>query len=287
MDLLTDLQGEFWFTEPHTPNAGLTLKVKKQLYHRQSEYQLVEMFQTYDFGIMMTIDKLVMLTERDEAAYHEMIVHVPALMHPAPKTALVVGGGDGGTLRELIRHPSIERAVQVEIDEAVVEASRRHFPWAEEVYQNSRVELIIDDALKYVKETRDRFDIVVVDSTDPVGPAVKLFEENFYSNVRDCLTENGLMSCQIGAPFYHLEHVQETLETIRRVFGNGELYLAHMPGYPSGLWSLGLASKQLPLDTPPDLQRLKAMIGDLRYYNEDLHSGAFALPQYVRKQVKL
>jgi spermidine synthase len=277
------LGGEFTYLERHSRTAGLMLMVKRHLVHRQSQFQTLDLFETEDFGKVLTLDGMVMLTERDEAAYHEMLVHVPMLIHPNPRKALVVGGGDGGVLRELLRHPTLEKAVQVEIDRAVVDVSREYFPWAEAVYNNPKVTLVVDDAIKYMRQVKGEFDVVVVDSTDPVGPAEGLFNESFYRDVFGALNEQGIMSGQLGSAFYASEWVGMIIKRLRGIFPYVGLYLAHIPTYPSGLWSLGLASKSTKIDTHPDKVRYDTFSHDLKYYNHQVHFGSFMLPEFLKR----
>jgi len=274
--------GEFWFLERHTDDVGLALRIKRHLTHRRSRYQTIDVFDTYAYGRVLTLDRLIMLTERDEAAYHEMLVHVPMLTHPDPRSVLVVGGGDGGVLRELLRHPTLERAVQVEIDSDVVEVSREFFEWAKEAYEDPRVELVIGDALDYAKGKSGEFDLVIVDSTDPVGPAVGLFESSFYRDVHKALSDDGIMTCQMGSPFYSAERIGDVLAVLSRIFADTGLYLTHVPGYPSGVWGLGIASKGPQVLSGPDEVRYNTIAGVLRYYNPAVHRGSFILPEYLR-----
>ncbi|HHE47258.1 MAG TPA: polyamine aminopropyltransferase [Bacteroidetes bacterium] len=277
--------GEFWFYEKHVPTAGIMLKVGELLACRRSRYQTIQLFDTADYGRVMTLDNLIMLTERDEFSYHEMLTHVPLLLHPQPRQVLVVGGGDGGVLREVIKHGTVERAVQVEIDREVVDVCREFFPWAAETYDNPRVELVIDDALKYINTVRNEFDLVIVDSTDPVGPAIDLFGSPFYSDVYDALTADGLMTCQIDSPFYGSRRIGMIMDTLRDIFHDAGLYLTQVPSYPSGVWGLGIASKSRKNFHEPDKVRYDTLSGTLRYYNPDVHRGSFLLPEYLRRVV--
>ena len=277
--------GEFTYLERHSRTAGLAMTVKRHLVHRQTQFQTLDLFETEDFGKVLTLDGMVMLTERDEAAYHEMLTHVPMLIHPNPRRVLVVGGGDGGILRELLRHPALERVVQVEIDRVVVEVSRTHFPWAEAVYNHPKVTLVVGDAIQYMRKVKGEFDIVIVDSTDPVGPAEGLFNESFYRDVADALNERGIMSGQLGSAFYAADWVGKVTRRLQGIFTHVGVYLAHIPTYPSGLWCLGLASKIIKIDTPPDKVRYDTFSAVLQYYNQQVHSGSFALPEYLKRSI--
>jgi len=276
--------GLVWFTEYHTDGAGLTLRVKEQLVHRQSPYQLIEILDTVEYGKLLTLDGLVMITDRDEHVYHEMMTHVPMLIHPEPKQVLVVGGGDGGCLREIVKHPSVERAVEVEIDGDVVELCREHFPAVASAYSHPKVELVVDDAIDYLHNVRGEFDVAIIDGSDPVGPAVGLFERSFFQDIADALKPGGIMSCQIGSPLYSLDRIAATLKHWRAVFADARAYLAHIPTYPSGVWALGVASKERDGTLrKPDRVRYLTFAETLRYYNLEIHKGAFALPEEIRR----
>jgi spermidine synthase len=278
--------GQTWFTEYHTEGSGLTLKVKEQLARKQSPYQLIEVFETVEFGNLLTLDGLVMITERDEHVYHEMMTHVPMLAHPAPKRVLVVGGGDGGCLREIVRHPQLEKVTQVEIDGDVVDLCKKYFPDVAQAYKHPKVELVIGDAIDYLRRYKGEFDVAIIDGSDPVGPAVGLFDRSFFEDVFDALKSGGLMSCQIGSPLYSLDRIASTLKHWRSIFAEARPYLAHIPTYPSGVWSLGLASKE-PGGTSvkPDEVRFRTISNALKYYNLDIHRGSFALPSEIARAI--
>lgn len=278
--------GQTWFTEYHTKNAGLTLRVKEHLVRRQSPYQLIEVIDTVEFGKLLTLDGLVMISDRDEHVYHEMMTHVPLLAHPNPKRVLVVGGGDGGCLREIVKHPTLERVTRVEIDGDVVELCKEHFPAVAAANDHPKVELIIGDAVEYIGRFKGEFDVAVIDGSDPVGPAVGLFERSFFVNVVEALKSGGIMSCQIGSPLYSLDRIAATLEHWRSLFAEARLYWAHVPTYPSGVWGLGLASKEAGKTfTPPDEVRFLTLSLSLRYYNLEIHKAAFALPTVVARRL--
>ena len=277
--------GEFWFFERHRPHAGLMLKVTRHLESRQSKYQRIDIFDTVEYGRVMTIDNLVMLTERDEFAYHEMLAHVPMLTHPDPRRVLVIGGGDGGILRELVKHETVEKAVQVEIDSEVIDLCKRHFPWAEETYSHPKVELVIENALEYIKQVENSFDVIIVDSTDPVGPAVELFEPPFYRHIHRALTSDGIMSAQLDAPFYNIKRIGKVFKILRGIFSDVGMYLAFIPGYPSGVWGLGLAQKSRKIHMEPDEVRYNTIRDGLKYYNLEVHRGSFMLPEYMRREI--
>jgi len=276
---------EKWFCEFYSPGSGFQMKVNEHLAHEKSPFQVIDMYRTEDFGIVMALDDMVMVTERNEYAYHEMLIHVPLLAHPNPKQVLVVGGGDCGSLREIIKHPSVERAVQVEIDPVVVELSKKYYNWVNPTLANSKVELIIGDALDYVKSTANKFDVVIVDSSDPIGPAEGLFREPFYRDVFRILNDDGIVSSQLGSPFFHAKEIGELITMYRKIYPIAGLYTTYTPEYPSGLWGLGVASKQIDPTRLSSSERYEAVRESLRYYNPRVHHAAFVLPEYIRQQI--
>jgi len=279
---------EMWYTEKHSENIGITLKVKETLFSGKSEFQQLDIVETLEYGRMMLLDGLVMCTERDEFVYHDMIVHPAMFVHPDPKQVLVIGGGDGGSIREIVRHPGVELATLCEIDGLVVDKSVELLPSLASAIdgRHPRVKLHIDDGLAYIRAHQNAFDIILVDSTDPIGPAVGLFEEDFYRLVSGALKEDGIMVAQSESPFYHAEIQKNMYTNLRSVFPIVEMYQAFIPTYPSGLWSFAFASKKYhPIR---DFNRERAARRDFhtRYYNEDLHLGAFMLPTFARENIQ-
>jgi spermidine synthase len=277
---------ELWYTEKHTENAGITLKVTRSLFSGRSEFQQLDIVETPEFGRMMLLDGLVMVTERDEFVYHDMIVHPALFTHPTPQRVLVIGGGDGGTIREVVRHPGVEKAVLCEIDGLVVEKSLELLPsMACELEGNPRVEVNIGDGIAYIREHRNAFDVILVDSTDPIGPAVGLFEEDFYRTVAAALKDDGIMVAQSESPFYHADIQKNMFGNLRCVFPIVEMYQAFIPTYPSGYWSFAFASKKYHPVKDFDRNRAARREFHTRYYNEDLHLGAFMLPTFARENI--
>ena len=266
---------ELWFDEMHTPNMRLGFRIKMELEHMKSEFQDIHVFDTYDYGKLLVIDGTVQLTERDEFVYHEMISHPPLLTHPDPKRILIIGGGDGGTAREVLKH-GVEDVHVVDIDKAVVDISRRYFPEVSSSYEDPRVKLHIEDGVEYVKR-EGNFDIIIVDSTDPVGKAVGLFEEDFYRNVKNALNPGGVVVQQSGTPIYHMEEVCGVLKNMRKFFTHAALYLAFIPTYPSGMWAFTMGS-----DEPLRIRR--GLNFETRYFSEELYLSP--LPEFVKKGCK-
>ncbi|PLX79101.1 MAG: spermidine synthase [Desulfuromonas sp.] len=279
---------ELWYTEKHSDNVGITLKASQSLFSGKSEYQQLDILDTVDFGRMMLLDGLVMVTERDEFVYHDMIVHPALFTHPDPKQVLVIGGGDGGSIREIVRHPGVELATLCEIDGLVVEKSVELLPSMASAIdgKHPRVKLHIDDGLAYIRDHQNSFDVILVDSTDPIGPAEGLFEEDFYRLVHSALKEDGIMVAQSESPFYHAEIQKNMYRNLRAVFPIVEMYQAFIPTYPSGLWSFAFASKRYHPVHDFDRSRATNRTFETRYYNEDLHLGAFMLPTFARENIR-
>lgn len=279
---------ELWFTEKHTENVQLSIKVDKQLYSSQSEFQRIDIFDSKEFGRSLTLDGYMMLTEKDEFIYHEMMVHVPMAVHPNVRRVLVIGGGDGGTVRELIRYPFIEQIDLVEIDEEVVTACIEHLPQTACGFQDARVKCYYEDGLKYVRRFEDTYDLILVDSTDPFGPGEGLFTKEFYGNCYKALKEDGIMVNQHESPFYPADAVamQRAHKRIVESFPISKVYQAHIPTYPSGHWLFGFASKKYHPLADQRVDEWKAYGLKTKYYNEQLHAGAFALPNYVEEMLE-
>jgi spermidine synthase len=279
---------EMWYTEKHTDNVGITIKTSRTLYSGKSEFQQLDILDTVEYGRMMLLDGLVMCTERDEFVYHDMICHPAMFTHPDPKQVLVIGGGDGGSIREIVKHKGVELATLCEIDGLVIDKSVELLPsMASEIDgSNPRVKLHVDDGLAYIREHQNEFDVIMVDSTDPIGPAVGLFEEDFYRLVFGALKEDGIMIAQSESPFYHAEIQKNMYGNLRAVFPIVEMYQAFIPTYPSGLWSFAFASKKYHPVRDFDRKRAAGRDFHTRYYNEDLHLGAFMLPTFARENIE-
>lgn len=274
---------ELWYTEKQTPNLGLSLLVKRSLHEEQTPFQHLAVLDTIQYGRMLVLDGMVQTTVADEFVYHEMITHVALNTHPRPRRVLVVGGGDGGAIREVLKHESVERATLVEIDGRVVEASREWLPEISAGLSDPRAEVIIDDGIKHVASHKNHYDVILVDSTEPIGPAEGLFARPFYQSIFDALTEDGIMVAQTESPFVNRDLIRSVYADIRGVFPVARLYLASIPTYPSGLWSFTLGSKKHdPVSV--DISGLKPM--KTRYYRPEIHRSCFALPEFVDELVR-
>lgn len=279
---------QLWFTERHTPNAKFSIKVDRQLYSGQSEFQRIDVFDSKEFGRFLTLDGYMMLTEKDEFIYHEMITHVPMAVHPNPKRVLVIGAGDGGVIRELTRYATVEHIDLVEIDELVVEVCRRHLPQTACSLTDSRVRIHYQDGLKFVRRCENEYDLIIVDSTDPFGPGEGLFTKEFYGNCYKALKEDGIMVNQHESPFYDEDAIamQRAHKRIVESFPISRVYQAHIPTYPSGHWLFGFASKQYHPTKEFNPTRWNALGLKTKYYNTQLHVGSFALPNYVEEMLR-
>ena len=279
---------QLWFSEMQTPNVKFSIRVERQLYSGQSQFQRIDVFESPEFGRFLTLDGYMMLTERDEFIYHEMITHVPMAVHPRVKRVLVIGAGDGGVIRELVRYPEIEDIDLVEIDELVVEVCRKYLPQTACRMDDPRVHIHYEDGLKYIRSCENEYDLIIVDSTDPFGPGEGLFTREFYGNCCKALREDGIMVNQHESPFYteDANACQRAHKNIASSLPIHKVYQAHIPTYPSGHWLFGFASKKYhPLK---DLDETRWNLRGLscKYYTTTLHKGAFYIPAYVERLLK-
>ena len=276
---------EFWFAENHTPNVKFTIRVDKQLFSGKSEFQRIDIFESAEFGKFLTLDGYMMLTEKDEFIYHEMITHVPMAVHPSVKKALVIGAGDGGVIRELTKYRTVEKIDLVEIDRVVIEVCKEFLPQTACKFDDERVNIYYQDGLKFVRRCENEYDLIIVDSTDPFGPGEGLFTKEFYGNCYKALKDDGIMVNQHESAFYKNDAIamQRAHKRIVESFRTSRVYQAHIPTYPSGYWLFGFASKKY-----HPIQNLRAnewnALGlKTKYYNTNLHQGAFYLPNYVEE----
>lgn len=273
------------YNEYYNERTGLTIGLKKLLYSKQTEYQLVEVYETDTWGNLMTIDGMVMLSERDEFVYHEMLSHVAMFTHPEPKRVLIIGGGDGGTAREVMKHRSVEWVDMVEIDEAVVEASKLHMPDVGD-FENKKLNVLFEDGINFVKNVQNPYDVIIIDGSDPVGPAEGLFEKDFYQFCFDALTEDGVITTQTESPWVESYHpsMKKVFGALDDIFEISKMYLSFIPLYPAGMWSMGFASKKhdpLSENVTERVGKHKDILKTFKYYNKDIHTGSFALPNFV------
>lgn len=279
---------EFWFSEKQTKDVKFSIRVDRQLYSGQSEFQRIDIFESPEFGRFLTLDGYMMLTEKDEFIYHEMITHIPMAVHPKAEKVLVIGAGDGGVIRELVRYPEIKQIDLVEIDDMVVEVCRKYLPKTACCLDDERVNIRYEDGLKYIRRCENKYDLIIVDSTDPFGPGEGLFTREFYGNCYKALKEDGIMVNQHESPFYEEDAraCQRAHRNITETFTVSRVYQAHIPTYPSGHWLFGFASKKYhPLKHLREKEWNTRGI-QTRYYTTTLHKGAFYLPAYVEELLK-
>jgi spermidine synthase len=269
---------DMWLKEGQITDAAMTYKIKETLVTKTSKYQELAILDTYALGRMLVLDGIVQTTIADEFVYHEMITHIPLFTHKNPKKVLVVGGGDGGAIREILKHPSVEKAVLCEIDEVVVEECIKFLPEISSELKNPKCEIFIGDGIKYVHEHKNEFDIIIVDSTDPFGAAEGLFKGSFYKEIYECLTVDGIFIAQTETPFYLPEVVKKVFNDANAIFPITKLFMAAIPTYPGGFWSFTIGSKKY----DPETADLSNTIDfSTKYYTKKLHKSCFTLPKYI------
>jgi len=275
---------ELWFSEMHTPHVKLSIQVSRQLTHVQSKFQRVEVFESPEFGRFLVLDGFMMLSEKDEFIYHEMITHVPMAVHPRAENILVIGAGDGGAVRELAKYEQIKKIDVAEIDAEVVRVCKEFFTTTACGFDDPRVEIFYEDGLRFVRGRENVYDVIIVDSTDPFGPGEGLFSMEFYGNCFRALKSDGILINQHESPFYEKDAqiVRRVHKRIVQSFETSRVYQAHIPTYPSGHWLFGFASKGLHPVRDLNAEKWNALGVATKYYNTNLHRGAFCLPTYVQ-----
>ncbi|MFC4321857.1 spermidine synthase [Litchfieldia salsa] len=274
---------ELWYTEKQTNNFGITAKINKTLHTEQTEFQKLDMIETEEFGNMLVLDGMVMTTQKDEFVYHEMVAHVPLFTHPNPENVLVVGGGDGGVIREVLKHPSVKKATLVEIDGKVIEYSKQYLPEIAGKLDDPRVEVKVDDGFLHIAQSENVYDVIMVDSTEPVGPAVNLFTKGFYAGISKALKEDGVFVAQTDNPWFTPELISNVQRDVKEIFPITRLYIANIPTYPSGLWTFTIGSKK---HDPLEISEERFHEIETKYYTKELHKAAFVLPKFVADLVK-
>lgn len=274
---------DFWFSEMHTNNVKMSIRVEKQLFSGTSDFQRIDIFDSVEFGRFLTSDGSVIFSEKDEFTYDEMIVHVPMAVHPSVKKVLVIGGGDGGVARELSYYDEIEEIDVVEPDELFVNVCREFFPDNAKGLDDPRVKIFYRDGLRFLRGKQDQYDLIINDSTDPLGYTAGLFTKEFYGSCYKALKEDGIMVYQHGSPFFDVD--EESCRTMHRKafrsFPISRVYQAHIPTCPSGYWLFGFASKKYHPLKDFDAARWEKRGLKTWYYSANLHKGAFMLPKYV------
>ncbi|KAI8929448.1 S-adenosyl-L-methionine-dependent methyltransferase, partial [Entophlyctis helioformis] len=275
-----------WFRETTTlwPGQAMSLQVKEILHHEKSLYQDVLVFESTNHGNVLVLDGVIQATERDEFAYQEMIAHLPLNAHPNPRKVLVIGGGDGGVLREVVKHDCVEQVTLVEIDEAVIKVSKQFLPAMAAGFQHPKVNVHVGDGFEYLKNHPGSYDVIITDSSDPVGPAEALFGETFYDLMRQSLTPGGIICTQGECQWLHLPLIKGVLDSSRKIYPVVEYAWGAIPTYPSGQIGYILCCNEAGRDLktparrfPKEFERAK-----LKYYNSEVHAAAFVLPQFAR-----
>lgn len=276
---------ELMLTEWQTKDLGLTTRIKDILYSGKSDFQEIAVVESEHFGRMLVLDGVYQTTLRDEFVYHEMIAHVPLFTHPNPKNVLVIGGGDGGTIREVVKNPAVEKAVMVEIDGIVVDVCKKFLPEIAEALINNhpKVDLRIDDGIKHVQEAENHYDVIIVDCSDPIGPGEGLFNHAFYKNAYRALKADGIFVQQTESPFIHTDLIQRVWKDLSSLFPITRLYTAQIPHYPSGTHCFTLASKQ---HDPEKVDTAKLPELNTRYHNRDIQKACFVLPNFIKELLK-
>ena len=275
---------ELWYTDEHTDDVRFSIKASVQVASKTSAVQQIDILDTPAYGRVLILDGGLMTTEKDEFIYHEMITHVPMAVNPNVKNVLVIGGGDGGTVRELVKYKKIESIDLVEVDKDVVLLAKKYLPFTSSKLKDKRVSVWFEEGLRYVRGKKAEYDLIIVDSSDPYGPAEGLFTREFYGTCFKALKDDGILINQHESPFYsaHQRSVRDAHRHIAVEFPVSTVYQCHIPSYPSGHWLFGFASKKYHPIEDMDAARWNKLGIRTRYYNTDLHRGAFALPNYVK-----
>ncbi|HIQ32239.1 MAG TPA: spermidine synthase [Methanothermococcus okinawensis] len=279
---------ELWFSEYQTKDLKLSVKVRDVLFTGKSKYQEIQILDTVTFGRALVLNNTFQTTEKDEFIYHELITHPAMFTHPNPKKVLVIGGGDGGTIREVLKHDSVERIDFVELDEMVVKVCKKYLPTLSCQIDNEKVNPIFTDGIEYVAQCKEKYDVIIVDCPDPEGPAKGLFEREFYKNLFRCLEEDGIVVQQTESPLFNRDLIFNIRKYLEEAgFNIVRLMVYAIPTYPSGFWSFTLASKKYdPLDVPPERIREKLQGMETKYYDEDVHRGVFlAVPKFLKENI--
>lgn len=265
---------------------GCCMTVKETLFSAQSEFQKVDVFDTDSMGRVLTLDGLMMTTERDEFYYHEMISHIPMCSHKEPQNVLVIGGGDGGTIREVLKHHTVKKVVLCEIDSMVIDACKKYLPSIGCELENPKVDVVVEDAIEFIKDKKNQYDIILIDSTDPMGPGEGLFTEEFYTNVKEALKDGGIMAAQSESPFINQNEMKMMYPLLRKVFPIVDCFTGPIPSYPGGYWSWAFCSKTVkPLDYIDEI-RAQDIAKLCKIYNPEYHRARFALPNFVKDLIK-
>lgn len=278
---IQELDGALWLTEDDRNNLKVSYRIKEIIFSQQSDIQHVMILDTYDFGRTLVLDGVVQTTSLDGHIYNEMMAHIPLQIHPQAKKVLIIGGGDCGVAREVVKYPHVEQVDMVEIDQLVVDVCREHLPAVSGQLNDPRVNFIFADGTKFVQDKEQVYDVVIVDSSDPVGPAEELIELDFYRHIHRILKDDGVMVCQSQSPVFQVDLVADISSKVRSLFPIQEVYTAVVPTYPGGMWSFTLGSKQYKRQ-----QSLRETPPETRYFNEGIYRSCFELPTSLKESLK-
>jgi spermidine synthase len=272
-----------WFTEYQTENVGLTIRAK-EVKTIKSKYQEILVLDTQEFGKVLVLDGAIQTTEKDEFMYHEMLVHPALVKHPNPQRVLIIGGGDGGSVREALKHPTVEEVHLCEIDEEVILVSEKYFPTISSKLKDERVKIFIEDGNQFLEERKNYYDVIIMDSSDPIGPAEVLFQEDFYKKVKSSLRKNGIMVAQTESPFLQEKYFKNAVKEIRKVFKYTGIYTGFVPTYPAGMWSYTLASDDINILQALNKDKFDKL--ETKYIDKELYINLFSIPKFVKDMLK-
>ena len=271
---------ELWLTEYSTDNLKLSMRAKTLLHSEKTPYQELLIADTYEYGRVLMLDGAYQLTERDEFTYSEMMAHVPVCAHRNPERVLIIGGGDGAIMREVLKHECVRKCTLIDIDERVIESSKKYLPFAGCSFSDARADVKCMDAMKFIRETDERYDVVIIDSTDPVDFAAGLFRAEFYADVKRVMNPDAMLSELTESPFTDTDLMTQAISEMRKVFPLVKMYWGVVPTYPSGMWTYGLASMK---DDPEEPKR---EVSPTKYYTSTIHRASFILPPFLAELVK-
>ncbi len=277
-----------YYIETIHPKWHQNFSVEKIFFQDQTDHQNLVLFENETFGRVLALDGAIQVTEKDEFIYQEMLVQVPIFAHGKAKKVLIIGGGDGAALREVLKHPTIEKAVLVEIDDQVVEFSKTHLPFLSQgAFEDPRAEIIIEDGCKYVKESSELFDVIICDSTDPTGPGAVLFTPEFYADCKSRLSEGGIFVNQSGVPFMQPTEIVHVNKALKKSFKHTSFYFAAVPTYVGGVMAFGFATDSASNLQPESIERnYPSFAKEFRYYTPSIHKAAFAMPKFIEDLLK-
>ena len=273
-------ENELWLSEYSTENLKLSMRVKSLIHTEKTPYQDLLIADTFEYGRTLMLDGAYQLTEKDEFTYSEMMSHVPICAHPDPQNVMIIGGGDGAIMREVLKHSCVRKCTLIDIDERVIESSKKYLPFAGCSFSDSRADVKCMDAMKYIRETGERYDVVIVDSTDPVDFAAGLFQAGFYDDVKRVMTDSAMLTELTESPFTDTDLMTQAIREMRKVFPCVRMYWGVVPTYPSGMWTYGIASMR-----ETDFAPVRT-VTPTKYYTNDIHRASFILPPFLEELIR-